>query len=69
MTTMTHDVTEMQQANSSTTPPQAESREQRIVTLTARDSAAFAEAMLNPREPNAALRAAFDRHAKEVSSY
>lgn len=37
-------------------------REHSVITLTARDSIAFAEALLNPREPNAALRNAFARH-------
>src|SRR4051794_23911328 len=43
-------------------------REQRIITLTTRDSAAFAETLLNPSKPNAALRAAFARHDQEVAS-
>ena len=42
-------------------------REHNIITLTARDSAAFAEALLKPGEPNAALRAAFARHDQEVA--
>ncbi len=41
-------------------------REHNVISLTARDSAAFAEALLNPREPNEALREAFARHAREV---
>lgn|SRR5512145_1442761 len=36
-------------------------REHHIIALTARDSTAFAEAILNPGEPNAALRTAFAR--------
>jgi uncharacterized protein (DUF1778 family) len=43
-------------------------REHEIITLTARDSIAFAEAVLNPGEPNATLRAAFARHNEEVTS-
>jgi uncharacterized protein (DUF1778 family) len=43
-------------------------REHDIITLSARDSAAFAEALLNPGEPNDALREAFARHKKEVIS-
>ena len=34
--------------------------------LSARDSLAFAEALINPPGPNEALRAARDRHAAEV---
>ncbi len=68
MTTMTHDTTERKQPNSITASPQAESREHSVITLSGRDSTAFAETLLNPREPNAALRAAAARHAKEVSS-
>ena len=41
-------------------------REHNVISLTARDSAAFAEALLNPREPNEALREAFARHTREV---
>jgi uncharacterized protein (DUF1778 family) len=43
-------------------------REHNIVTLTTRDSIAFAEALLNPGEPNEALRKAFARHDREVIS-
>ena len=42
-------------------------REHSIITLTARDSIAFAEALLTLRKPNAALRAAFDRYDQEVT--
>lgn len=38
-------------------------REHDIVTLTARDSIAFIEALLNPPAPNEALQRAFQRHA------
>ncbi|HKP51632.1 MAG TPA: DUF1778 domain-containing protein [Chloroflexia bacterium] len=41
-------------------------REHNVITLTARDSLAFAEALLNPREPNEALRAAFARYSENV---
>jgi uncharacterized protein (DUF1778 family) len=40
-------------------------RENSIITLTAQDSIAFAEALLNPREPNTALRTAFARYNQE----
>jgi uncharacterized protein (DUF1778 family) len=43
-------------------------RQHSIMTLTARDSLAFAEALFNPGEPNAALRNAFTRHDQEVIS-
>lgn len=43
-------------------------REHNIITLSARDSAAFAEALLNPGEPNDALREAFARYKEEVIS-
>lgn len=42
-------------------------REHNIITLTARDSIAFAEALLNPGEPNEALRAAFARYDEAVT--
>ncbi len=41
-------------------------REHNIITLTAQDSLAFAQAILNPREPNQALREAFARHDRQV---
>ncbi|HYP41896.1 MAG TPA: DUF1778 domain-containing protein [Chloroflexia bacterium] len=41
-------------------------REHNVITLTAQDSIAFAQALLNPGEPNTALRAAFARHDAEV---
>ncbi len=41
-------------------------REHNVITLTARDSLAFAEALLNPGEPNEALRAAFARYSEKV---
>lgn len=34
--------------------------------LSARDSRAFAEALINPPSPNEALRTAMDRHSAEV---
>ncbi len=43
-------------------------REHRVITLTARDSLLFAEALLNPREPNAHLRAACALHDEDVIS-
>ena len=43
-------------------------REHNIISLTARDSLVFAEALLNPRAPSAKLRAAFARHTEEVIS-
>lgn len=43
-------------------------REHNVITLTARDSFAFAEAILHSAEPNEALRAAFARHDQEVAS-
>ena len=43
-------------------------REHNVITLTKRDSMAFAEALLNPRQPNADLRAAFARYSQEVES-
>ena len=42
-------------------------REHNVISLTARDSIAFAEALLTPGEPNAALRAAFERYDQEVT--
>ena len=41
-------------------------REHSVITLTKRDSMAFAEALLNPQQPNAELRAAFARYSQEV---
>ncbi len=41
-------------------------REHNVITLTARDSVLFATALLNPREPSAALRDAFAQHDAEV---
>jgi uncharacterized protein (DUF1778 family) len=41
-------------------------REHNVITLTKRDSQAFAEALLNPGQPNAELRAAFARFSREV---
>lgn len=38
------------------------SRPKRIIRLNAKDSRAFADALLNPREPNARLRAAARRY-------
>src|SRR5687768_9754268 len=43
-------------------------REHNVITLTARDSRAFAEAILNPGEANEALRTAFARHDHDVTS-
>ena len=43
-------------------------REQRVIALTARDSLLFAEALLNPHEPNKNLRAAFALHDEDVRS-
>src|SRR5438105_10141645 len=43
-------------------------REHNIITLSARDSAAFADALLNPGEPNEALGEAFTRYKQEVIS-
>ncbi|MBF6613841.1 MAG: DUF1778 domain-containing protein [Chloroflexi bacterium] len=41
-------------------------REHNVITLAAQDSLAFAQAILNPREPNEALRDAFARHDRQV---
>ncbi len=41
-------------------------REHEVITLSARDSRAFAEALLNPPPPNERLRAAFARYQQEV---
>ncbi len=41
-------------------------REHEVLTLTARESRAFVESLLNPPAPNARLRAAFARHEREV---
>lgn len=43
-------------------------REHSIIALTARDSRAFAEALLNPGQPNDRLRDAFARHNRQVES-
>jgi uncharacterized protein (DUF1778 family) len=43
-------------------------REHNVITLTARDSIAFAEALLTPSKPNEALHAAFERYDQEVTS-
>lgn len=43
-------------------------REHSLITLTARDSEMFAEALLNPRKPSEKLRAAFERHDEDVIS-
>ncbi|GAB4189000.1 MAG: hypothetical protein OHK0022_01150 [Roseiflexaceae bacterium] len=37
-----------------------------VITLTARDSATFAEAVLNPGTPNANLQSAFARYRADV---
>ena len=42
-------------------------REHNVIMLTVRDSIAFAEALLTPGEPNATLRAAFERYTQEVT--
>ena len=41
-------------------------REHNVITLAAQDSLAFAQAILNPREPNEALRDAFARHDRQI---
>jgi len=41
-------------------------REHNVIMLSAQDSLAFAQAILNPREPNEALRDAFTRHGRQV---
>lgn len=41
-------------------------REHSVISLTKRDSQAFAEALLNPRQPNPELHAAFVRYSREV---
>ncbi len=41
-------------------------REHNYLELSARDSRAFADALLNPQEPNKALRAARERYLAEV---
>ena len=40
--------------------------EHEVITLSARDSRAFVEALLNPPAPNERLRAAFARYQQEV---
>ncbi len=52
---------------SAQTAAEAAIREHNVIALTAEDSIAFAEALLNPREPNASLRAAFARYSEEVA--
>jgi uncharacterized protein (DUF1778 family) len=52
---------------SAQTAAEATIREHNVITLTAQDSIAFAEALLNPRDPNGALRAAFARHDEEAA--
>lgn len=47
--------------NSSRERAEALIREHRVITLTTADSLAFANAILNPPEPNPALRALFDQ--------
>ena len=41
-------------------------REHNVITLTARDSLVFAEALLNPREPNEKLRAAVAEYLEDT---
>jgi len=41
-------------------------REHDVMTLTAQDSIAFVEALLNPPPPNEALRRAFQHHANLI---
>ena len=41
-------------------------RNHEIIVLSARDSIAFVEALLNPREPNEALREAFRLHRELI---
>lgn len=41
-------------------------RRHEVIALSARDSIAFVEALLNPREPNEALREAFRRHRELI---
>jgi len=48
--------------NSSRERAEALIREHRLITLTTEDSVAFAEAIINPPEPNEALRALFAQH-------
>ncbi len=43
-------------------------REHEVMTLTARDSRAFVEALLNPPAPNEQLRAAAARYKREFTS-
>jgi uncharacterized protein (DUF1778 family) len=42
-------------------------RDQETMTLSARDSREFVEALLNPLEPNSRLSAAFDAFQREIS--
>jgi uncharacterized protein (DUF1778 family) len=39
-----------------------------IIRISAEDQKRFAEALLNPREPNAALRRAFEHHRRLVGT-
>lgn len=41
-------------------------RENHVIVLTARDSRAFVEALINPPKPNARLRRALARHREPV---
>jgi uncharacterized protein (DUF1778 family) len=41
-------------------------RRHEVIALSARDSVAFVEALLNPREPNEALREAFRLHRELI---
>lgn len=43
-------------------------RDHSVITLSAKDSLAFAQALLNPPKPNRSLRAAFARYQREVVS-
>ncbi len=49
------------------TAAQAAIEKHERLTLTARDSAAFVEALLHPTAPNARLRAAVERHRALIS--
>lgn len=42
-------------------------RSKQVITLTARDSEIFAQAVLNPPQPNEALRAAARRHRELIA--
>ena len=52
---------------SAQTAAEATIREYNVITVSARDSLAFAEALLNPREPNAALQADIARHDEAIA--